>query len=166
MTVRSTDSCALSFDSEKRYGARDVLLDAADANVQPLRDLGVTESVQPMHEEHLSHSRVRPIECFLHPFQAFLGRENLLGRGRKVDEIQLVQGLVKVDPRASMRVHGEIQDRACEESLWVAHLTAIAGIGVQAEHGFLHEILRVRKVVYPTLEQGPESAGDRAHGPT
>ena len=67
------------FHGQNRYGAGDVLLDRALADIEFFRNLSVTESLQTMHEEHLPGAHTDAIQRPHHLNKTLLGFENLIG---------------------------------------------------------------------------------------
>jgi heme A synthase len=120
-----------------------MLLDRADTDAQTAGDFGVTEPVKSMHEENVACSRVGAFERLPHSHQTLLSGENLIGRGLEIGQIQIFHrlALVTVATGVAVIVDCKIERGPGEKRFLVLHLSALVSICMQAQDGFLHQIL-------------------------
>jgi hypothetical protein len=119
-----------------------MLLHGADADPQAAGNLGVAEPVKTMHEEYFSCAGVGPVERLPHPHQTLLGGENLIRRGVKIGQFEILDrlALVTIEPGVTMVIDREIERGTREKRFLVLDLATLMGIGMQAQHRLLHQV--------------------------
>jgi hypothetical protein len=150
----------LALHREDGDSGGNVLLDRALGHPEAIRDLGVAESLQAMHEEDLTRAHTHPIQCRPHSDKTLLRRENLIGPRLRVDERgQILDGrrLVQVDVSMTLRIDREIDRGARHETFGIAHLAARTRVNMQAQHRFLDKILGVFSRRAASLQAGHDA---------
>src|SRR5262245_61607881 len=108
-------------------------------------DLPVAQSFQPVHEEHLAGPRIDGIERAFKLPQTVLGGQYLIGSRRAVWNRKRFNPLldIQVPVLELARVPSEIQNGTDQEGLRLTHFPAAVAIELDAQKGFLEQILRL-----------------------